>query len=142
MYGSYILLLLSQYLGFKTLDLEAGVFHYAEDFLQIVTIAVLEWIKKCVTFRQDMDITDWLNSLHPNENAYELAYACIYYFIPYWIFRGIVKYNIYLEVEDIWRHFIHLFIATNKSHYALLFMCFLWILKSLHPDIRKVYDDF
>lgn len=142
MYGKYLLLPLSQYLNYKTLDLEAGVFHYAEDFFMMVTICVLEWMKKCVTFKKGMTATEWLKTLHPNENAYELAYACIYYFIPYWIFRGVVKYNIHDEVEDIWRHFIHLFIATNKHHYALLFIRFLWILKSINPDIRKIYNQF
>ena len=45
----------------------------------------------------NLSFTDWLHSIKPNRNAYKLAYACINYFIPYWVTRSALKWN---KVDD------------------------------------------
>jgi hypothetical protein len=88
-----------------------------------------------------MSVTDWLHSIsRTNKVGYELAYACIHYFIPYWVTRSAIKWNKMEQMEDLWRHWIHLFIAAGKRHYSLLSIRFLWILRSLHPDVRAVFN--
>jgi hypothetical protein len=125
--------------GYSTFDAEANNFHYAEDILQMVTIAVCEWVKKSLPRGENRSITQWLHSLKVNPNAYELVYACIYYFIPYWVTRSALKWNKHEHMKELWRYWLHLFIATGKTNYAALTIQFLWILTSLHPDVLDVY---
>ena len=84
--------------------------------------------------------TEWLSTLKTNRQEYEVAYAYIYYFVPYWITRSAMKWNKHMEMEDLWRYWIHLFIAAKKRNYSVLFIRFLWILKSLHPEIRAALN--
>jgi hypothetical protein len=141
LYGQHILLPFSIQLGFKSLDLECNNFHYGEDLLQIVTLATMKWMQNSMRQLAILDPLEWLKRLKPNSIAYELAYACLWYFIPYWVTRSALKWN-KGEVEVLWRYWLHLFIATNKKHYALMSLRFLWILHSLHPAIRNVYNNF
>lgn len=114
MYYSSMLLPLSKVLRFSSLDPEAKNFHYAEDFLEMVTIAVQKWIQSSLAAHPDKTVMQWLHELHSkNRNAYELAYACIHYFIPYWITCSSIKWNKMSEMEKWWRYWIHLFIATG-----------------------------
>jgi hypothetical protein len=45
-----------------------------------------------------------------------------------------------MEMEDLWRYWIHLFIAAKKRNYSVLSIRFLWILKTLHPEIRTALN--
>ena len=88
MYYSFVLLPFSKMLGYKSLDESVANFHYSEDFLEIVTIAIFMWIQKAVENAPgNPTITEWLHSIKKNRVAYELAYACIHYFILYWLTR-------------------------------------------------------
>ena len=88
MYYDFILLPFSKMLGYRSLDKTVANFHYAEDFLEMVTIAIFLWVQKAYAKSQgNITITEWLHSIKKNRVAYELAYACIHYFIPYWLTR-------------------------------------------------------
>ena len=91
LYYDTILLPFSKMLGFSSLDKEANNFHYAEDFLQMVTVAIFKWIQACFALFNNpppgYDVIDWLEEILENRIAYELVYACYYYFIPYWVTR-------------------------------------------------------
>lgn len=142
-----ILLPFSQYIGFSSLDEEAVNFHYAEDFLTLVTLAVQQWISACLeAYRQRHNnfnpvlVTNWLHSIRKNKPVYELAYACIHYFIPYWQTRAAIKSNRADQMETWWRYWIHLFMATGKTNYSVMSIRFLWELHALHPTVKECYD--
>jgi hypothetical protein len=140
MFGITILKPFADILGFSSLDLEANNFHYAEDLLQMVTIGIMQWIKQCMTKMQIENCTTWLHEIRSNKQAYELAYACIYYFIPYWYTRSVIKFNVTIDFDEIWRWWIHLFIAAGKHNYSVLSIRYLWIVRSMNPEIREIYD--
>ncbi len=105
-----------------------------------MTITISDWIAKCLDrLPTKLSITNWLHSIKQNRIAYELAYACIHYFIPYFATRSALKWNL-STTEKWWRYWTHLFMSTGKKNYSLLSLRFLWILKSLDPAIRDVYD--
>ncbi len=58
-YYDSILLPFSAILGYSSLDKEANNFHYAEDFLEIVTMAVFQWITRSLQAHSDKDITGY-----------------------------------------------------------------------------------
>ena len=58
------------------------------------------------------------------------------------LFRSAVKYNKISQMKNLWRYWIHLFIATKKIHYSLLSVRFLWILESLHPSVAAVFEQY
>ena len=129
-YYTSILLPFSMVLGYSSLDSEANTFHYAEDFLEIVTFAVLGWVKSCMQTQGVLEVTTWLHSIKSNSNAYELVYALIYYFIPYWITRSALKYNYHTKMEDLWRcvqtttkFFVRTRILNLNSHLGLGCIC-------------------
>lgn len=137
---STVLLPLSQHLCYSKLDEKAKVFHYAEDFLELVTCAVGSWIKDRMRDSQEDDVNTWLHSIKHHRNAYELAYACIHYFVPYWLTRSALKWNRYEEMENWWRYWLHLFIACGKHNYTLMTIRVLWMWRSLNPRVKAVYD--
>ena len=47
-YGEFIIFPLALKLGFKSIDLKAKNFHYAEDILEIATLALLKWVRKAM----------------------------------------------------------------------------------------------
>jgi hypothetical protein len=40
---------------------------------------------QCLENNPTLTPVQWLDSIISNQPAYELAYACIFYFIPYWV---------------------------------------------------------
>lgn len=85
-----ILFPFSKLLGYSSLDKEVKNFHYAEDFLEVVTIAIFQWIQASMqNWPDDWNVIDWLHDMKAKGNrvAYELGYACYWYFIPYWVTR-------------------------------------------------------
>ena len=139
-YYNTILLPFSKIITFKFLDRDCKNFHYGEDLLEMVTIAVSAWIEQSLAERPGWTVTDWLESIIMNEPAYELAYACIHYFIPYWITRATIKWNSFDDMEKMWRYWTHIFIATNKNNYSTMSIRFLWMLRSLNPEVKQAYD--
>ena len=85
--------------GIKNLDISAKNFHFSEDVLEVITNAIGGWISLCLENRQDLEVMEWLHSIKTNQVAYELAYACIYYFIPYFLTRSALKWNKSTELE-------------------------------------------
>lgn len=94
------------------------------------------WLKQVVS--NPDDIVQFMQDCSNNIQAYELIYMFIYYLVPYWITRSSIKYNHKNEME-LWRYWIHLFIAARKKHYAIISLRHLWILKSLSPDVLQAY---
>ena len=45
-------------------------------------------------------------------------------------------------MKDLWRWWIHLFIAAKKKNYTVLSIKFLWIMESLSPEVKAIYDDY
>jgi len=61
-YYDFILLPFSAMLRYKFLDRNVVNFHYREDFLEVVTIAVFLWIQKSVAKSPgNPTITEWLH---------------------------------------------------------------------------------
>ena len=110
----------SRVLGFAAFDVECKVFHYGEDFLQIVTIA-LHAI--CVQLMDKMGCRNCLDLLHKLNNhaqLYEVIYMLLYYLCPYWYTRSAIKSGKYEIVNEMWSYWLHLFIATKKWKYIQL----------------------
>ena len=141
-YYHTILLPFSRVIGFKKLDAEALNFHYAEDLLEMVTIAIGDWINNCLAKHHNITVMQWLHAIKSNRPAYETAYACIHYFVPYWLTRASIKWNRVGDVEESWRYWTHLFIATGKNNYSLMSVRFLWMLSSLNPAVKALYDQY
>lgn len=91
LYGRFILLPLSRVLGYIDLDLTCKNFHYAEDFIQLVTLAIRVWVKKALQVSGLQEATQLLERYHTNSQAYEVLYFFIYYLCPYWITRAAMK---------------------------------------------------
>jgi hypothetical protein len=142
LYYYTILLPFSRVLGFSKLDKKADNFHYAEDLLEMVTVAIQRWIIKCLAEHPPgTTVSKWLEYIRTrNVVAYETAYACIHYFIPYWITRSALKWNKINDMEIWWRYWIHLFIATGKRNYSIMSIRFLWVLRSMHPAVKAAYE--
>lgn len=141
MYYRSILLPFSKIIGFRSLDEKADNFHYAEDLLEMVTIAVFNWMKECIDNTM-LTPMEWLESIWPNKIAHELAYACLNYFIPYMVLRSALKWNKMEDMEDWWRWWIHLFIATKKRNYALMSLRVGMLLNALNPDAKAAINPF
>ena len=105
----------------------------------MVTITVHNWITSC-TQGFSGTVIDWLHSIKHNRHAYELAYACIHYFIPYWCTRAALKWNTMEDLQVWWRYWTHLFIATGKYNYSIMSIRYLWMLWALHPQVKALYD--
>ena len=147
LYFKTILFPFAKHTGFRTLDEEALNFHYAEDFLEMITIAIQKWIDLCLLdYAQRHNgpilITNWLHSIRDNKSAYELAYTCIHYFIPYWETRAAIKANCAENMDIWWRYWIHLFLATGKTNYSVMSIRFLWELHAMHPTVRELYNQY
>ena len=149
-YTDSILLPFAKVLGFRTLDKSAKVFHYAEDLLEMVSIGISQWIEDEmaeVTAQEGcpegFNVIDWMHHIkETNRNAYELAYACFYYFVPYWRTRSALKWNKKDNMKPLWHWWVHLFIARRKTNYVVLSLRFLWIMEAMHPDVKKLYDEY
>jgi hypothetical protein len=135
-----ILLPFSRVIGFRTLDAKALNFHYAEDLLQMVTLAIFNWIITSRQQHQHLSIMEWLHSIKQNKVAYETAYACIHYFIPYWVTRSAIKWNKFDSTEEWWRYWTHVFLATGKRNYCLMSIRYLMVLRALNPVVKNIYN--
>ena len=90
---------------------------------------------------QIMNIKTPIELMHrvkPNSHMYELLYACIYYFAPYFVMRSAIKWVKNEIVMEFWRYWLHLFIGTNKYKYAILSLRFMHTMKALNPEIAQL----
>jgi len=137
-YGQYLLQPLSQHLHFPNFDNNCKKFHNAEDILQIITSALLLWISPAVKHPQTFSPIAFMHSIKPNSKpAYELLYFLFNYLTPYWVTRSALKVGNMQEVNNMWRYWTHLFIATGKTKYATMSIRFLWIQKAVNPDVLQ-----
>ena len=139
--GKFLLLPLSQVIGYSNLDLKCAKFHVAEVFFQLVTWALEKWVVGAMENLKVKTATELLQNLKKNILAYETLYLYIYDICLYWIARAAIKIGDSETVTDFWRYFIHLFIATGKFKYIMFFR-FLWVLflatQALNPNIATM----
>ena len=142
LWGHYLLKPLSVILGYKNLDLTCKVFHYGEDFLEVVSIALCKWYKVLQLKWPDHTPVQILHQIKPFSHAYELLYFFLWYVCPYWYTRAVLKVGNAAALTNMWRYWLHLFIATGKWKYAGLTIRFLWILDTINVDVKAVFDEF
>jgi hypothetical protein len=140
LWGTFILFPLSQILNYSNLDLKCDNFHYGEDFLELVTLAITSWYMNLARKHPTMTPTDILHHYKMNSQVYELLYAFIYYFAPYWLTRSAVKCGDAALLTKLWRYWLHIFIATGKYRYARMTIRFLWILHTIDEDVLQIYN--
>ena len=140
MYGTYILLPLSRVLNYSNLDIKAQNFHFAEDFLQLVTIALIHFANELMEHHAIDTATALLTMYADNSHVFELLNLLFYYLCPYWVTRSAIKSGNHVTINKMWQYWLHVFIAAQKTKYTQLTIRFLWILQSLHPDIVKIYN--
>ena len=140
MWGTHFFLPWSKQLKFATLDVHCKNFHYGEDFLQIVTIALCKvahiWMARlnCSTLAQ------LLHKVHRQAQLYEVLYLLFYYLCPYWHTRSALRNGNYEKINNLWKYWLHLFIATNKWKYTQLTVRFLWVMSALDPNLVELYN--
>ena len=139
-WGAYMLLPLSRILNYSNLDLSARNFHYAEDFLQLVTIALVQIASEIMRFHAITTATDVLTLYEANSHVYKLLYMLFYYLCPYWVTRSAIKAGNHKIINDMWRYWLHMFMATRKTNYTQLTIRFLWIMQSLNTEIAEIYN--
>lgn len=142
LWGQYILLPFSQVLNYKSLDLDCNHFHFGEDFLQIITLALIKVMDKLLLLHPTFSPTDVLHYYKRNTGVYELLYMYVYYLCPYWYTRSAIKCGDSKVLTEMWRYWLHLFIATNKYRYARMTVRFLWILNTLEDEVLQQYNKF
>ena len=119
-WGDYMFVPLSRTLNYLNLDVSAKNFHYAEDFLQLVTLALIRLVSELTAFHANCSITDLMNMYEQNLQVYQLVYLLSYYLCPYWLTRSAIKSGNSELVNRMWRYWLHLFIATRKTNYTQL----------------------
>lgn len=72
-YYTTILWPFAKLLGYHSLNIEADNFHYAEDFLEIVTLTTCKWINHCLLDHPGKSAIAWLEEIIENRIAYELS---------------------------------------------------------------------
>ena len=139
-WGTSMFLPLSRVLNYSTFDVSARNFHYAEDFLQMVSLALMRIVSELMLFHATQSPTELLTMYAANSHVFELIHLFIYYICPYWVTRGAVKSGNAQIINDMWKYWLHLFIATGKRNYTQLTIRFTWCLQSLHPEIVELYN--
>lgn len=138
-WGKYLILPLSQHLGLNKVDLEANNFHYAESILQTITIACLKYMRFLMRIYNEKVPISLMHRLKPNSRVYELLYATIYYFGPYFIMRSALKFAKTEIIMQMWRYWLPLFVLTNKYNYAILTLRFTYMLHSFSEELADVF---
>lgn len=75
---------LSQVLGYSTLDVDCANFHYGEDFLEMVTLAIAKLFKELVIKFATGEATTIMHRVKRYSPLYELLYMYIWHLCPYW----------------------------------------------------------
>ena len=122
-------------------DVTAKIFEFAEDFFLLVSIACLKILAEMMERLGIDDSIDIADATKPDENLLALVYFIMYYVGPYWAARGAVKSAMSTKVAELWRYFIHIFIATRKVRYTRLSIRYLWVIRYLHPDLSQTLSE-
>ena len=101
----------------------------------MLTLALLRLAQELMHFHATTSPIALLNLYIENSQVYELLYMLVYYLCLYWMTRGAIKSGNYVIINNMWRYWLHLFIATQKSNYTQLTIRFMWCLRSLNPVI-------
>ena len=133
-WGTSMFLPLSCTLNYSTLDVTARNFHFAEDFLQLVTLAVIRIMSELMSFHANCTPVQILAIYAKNLHVYELIHLLIYYLCPYWMTRSAIKSRNSTMINNMWRYWLHLFIATGKTNYTQLTIRFLWCMHKFAPS--------
>jgi hypothetical protein len=139
-WGTYLLVPFSRILGLTKLDLDAKVFHMAEDILQQITFAILSIMREMMRIMGCDTAISLMHRVKGNSQVYELLYACIYYFAPYFVMRSSIKWSKSEMILEFWRYWLHMFIDDNKYKYAIVTLRFLHTMKSLNHEIAMLYS--
>jgi hypothetical protein len=139
-WGHDILIPFSQVLTYKNLKIKEPEFHYAEHFLEKVTLALEEVMHELQLLHPDMSVIEILSHYKECEPVYELVYMYIWHVCPYWYTRAALKIGNSRKVNSMWRYWLHLFIAAKKTNYAIMTIRFLWLTKYLHPSIMQIIN--
>jgi hypothetical protein len=135
-----ILRALSQVIGFKSLDPKCKNFHHGEDFLEIATLAIHDVLRELRILhpdKTDIKIMHHYKEYHP---IYQLLYFYNWHAAPYWHTRAALKSGFSSVTNQMWRYWLHLFIAARKTNYSVLTLRVLWNMKYLHEEIVKTIN--
>jgi hypothetical protein len=141
-WGDYILKPLSLVLEYKSLDLKCKNFHYGEDFMEVITIALVDLMRELRELHPDMTFIGIMHHYKANSHVYELVYLYVWHICPYWHTRAALKSANSAVIDKYWRYWLHAFIACRKSNYAIMTMRFLWMLRFLNDDLLKIIADY
>lgn len=141
-WGHDILRAFSLVLEYKNLDIKCQHFHYGEDFLEIVTLALSKLFRELKIQHPDMTPMEILDHYKPNSPMYELIYMFVWHICPYWHTRAALKSGNSRVINQMWRYWLHLFIATGKTNYALMTMRFLWLMRYLDDSLVDIINDY
>lgn len=136
-WGKWLFVPIANLLGWDNFKDTAKVFEYSEDFFLLVSSAVLQIINEWMEQLGVEDIFELSDATMNNGNIHALVYFAIYYIGPYWSARGAIKCGDHEMLEDCWKYFIHLFIATGKVKYARLSIRYLWVTQHLQDNLAR-----
>lgn len=140
-WGRWMFVPIARLLEWRKFDLAAKNFQFAEDFFNLISIACLRLLAKLMENIGTNDLWVIADATVDNANLHGFVYFTLYYVAPYWSCRSDVKCQNHAQLTDLWKYFIHLFIATNKSRYARLSIRYLWMLQYLHPDLVATFQN-
>lgn len=141
-WGYDILLPFSQVLTYKNLKIKEPEFHYGEHFLEQVTLAIEEFMCELQTLHPGWDSLEIMHHYKECSPIYELLYMYNWHICPYWFTRASLKIGESRKVNAMWHYWLHLFIATGKTNYAIMTMRFLWMLKHLDDSIVSIINNY
>jgi hypothetical protein len=110
--------------------------------LEKVTLALEEFMQELQVRHPDLNAVEILSHYKECEPVYELVYMYIWHICPYWYTRSALKIGSSRKVNSMWRYWLHLFIASKKTNYAIMSIRFLWMIKHLHPFIMQIINTY
>jgi len=131
---------LSQVIGFKTLDPKCKNFHHGEDFLELATLAIHDILCELRVLHPDTSDIDIMHHYKEYTPLYELLYFYNWHAAPYWHTRAALKSGFSTVTNQMWRYWLHLFIAAGKTKYSVLSLRVLWSMRYLHDDVVKTIN--
>ena len=129
-------------LGFKNFDVACKNFHYGEDFLEVLTIGIHQFMVKLRDKHPGMTDIDLLNHYSGYSHLYELLYMWVWHICPYWVTRSALKAGDSPTINQMWHYWLQLFITAKKHNYAMMSIQFVWMMEYLNPELRQLIDDF
>lgn len=126
----------SHAMGFANLDVHCKNFHYGEDFLQMVTMSLSQFVENLMEKNHHTNILQLLHSFHHNSQVYELIYLLVYYLCPYWITRSVIKRGNSQKIEEILASLVSL--HTKMEVHAAISMLLVYHEESQPGSSRNI----